>query len=216
MYSQLLHSAIYLPVFLTSIIAATTPAPPSLNIPTEEAPLRTLTATTPNGQSFEILQDIKQSNVSIGNAWQRASWDRPYDQSPTLRPVDLAGVKLLLDLTIAKYATRPSDELAEYGTIGPETFPTLKHLDTRVTVKQWEPGKNKKRFWIPAAPSRNKEIAYAAQMAKNHYNYASSVNESVEYAWVTAILSDPDETGRRSLVTFNGVLMVQRDLWYPV
>ncbi|KAL8656357.1 MAG: hypothetical protein Q9226_002692 [Calogaya cf. arnoldii] len=213
MYFQFLHSAIFFPLLLTSIIAASTPAPPSLNIPTEEAPFRTLTATTPNGQSFEILQDIKQSNVSIGNAWQLATWDRPYGQIPTLRPIDLASVKLLLDLTIAKYATRPSDELAEYGTIGPETFPTLKHLDTRVTVKQWEPGKDKTRFWIPAAPSRNKEIAYAAQMLKTVYERRPNKTEA---AWVTAISSDPDETGRLYLETFNGVLMVQRDLWYSV
>ena len=164
MYPRLFLSSIFLPPLFTVINAATTPAPQPLTLPTEDGSYRSLTATTPNGDPFQVLQGIKNPRVAIGSAWQLATWDSPYDQHPPLRPIDLDSVNLLLDLTIARYATKPSGGIAEYGTIGPETFPALGHLDTRVTVKQWEPGENKTRFWIPKAPSRNGEIAYAAQM----------------------------------------------------
>ncbi|KAL8838894.1 MAG: hypothetical protein Q9176_004829 [Flavoplaca citrina] len=164
MFSQLFHLAIFLPPLLLDISAATTPASNSLALHVKDGSYRSLATTTPNGDPFQVLQGIKDPRVAIGNAWQFATWDRPFNQQPPLRPIDLDSVNLLLDLTIAKYATRPPDGIAAYGTVGPESFPALGHLDTRVTVKQWEPGERRTRIWIPKAPSRNGEIAYAAQM----------------------------------------------------
>ncbi|KAL9008517.1 MAG: hypothetical protein Q9180_009498 [Flavoplaca navasiana] len=159
MLSQLFHSAIFLPSLLAVISAATTPAPNPLTIHVKDGSYRSLAAKAPDGDPLKVLQGIKDPRVAIGNAWQLATWDRPFNQPPSLRPIVLDSVNLLLDLTIAKYITRPPD-----GIVGPESLPALGHLDTRVTVKQWEPGERRTRIWILKAPSRNGETAYAAQM----------------------------------------------------
>lgn len=119
---------------------------------------RPLTITTPNGTSLSILQSIRIPNFGIANVWPKGG--RP----PTwLRPVDPAGTNILLDLTIATYATRPSDGIAGYGTIGPESSTLLKGIEERVVVKQWvNPSMNRSR--IPVAPVRNRDVAYAAEM----------------------------------------------------
>ncbi|KAL8877724.1 MAG: hypothetical protein Q9192_008612 [Flavoplaca navasiana] len=164
MFFQPFHSAIFLPSLLAVISAATTPAPKPLTPHVKDGSYRPFSATNQNGDPFQVLQGIKDPRVAIGNARQFATWDGPFNQIPPLRPIDLDSVSLLLDLTIAKHATRPPRGIAAYGTVGPESFPALGHLDTRVTVKQWEPGERRTRIWIPKAPSRNGEIAYAAQM----------------------------------------------------
>ena len=155
-------------LFFTSLVALTSAIPndipQSLTISPEDRSLQFLDVMTPSGDTLPILQSIKLPNFGIGTVWSVAAWDKgPYP--PTwLRPIDLESVNLLLDLTIAKYATRPSEDIAEYGSIGPESSPHLAHQDTRVTIKQWEPGTNKSRYWVPAAPVQNKEFAYAAQL----------------------------------------------------
>ena len=45
-------------------------------------------------------------------------------------------VSLLFDFTIAKYASRTSNEVAEYDTIDFEINSSLANLDIRVTIKQ--------------------------------------------------------------------------------
>ena len=71
-----------------------------------------LTITAPDGTSLSILQNIGIPNFGIGSVWPNGG--RP----PTwLRPVDPAGTNILLDITIATYATRPSDGIA--GGTGP-------------------------------------------------------------------------------------------------
>lgn len=130
---------------------------------TEENPFHPLTAILPNGEPLPVLQSIKIPNFGIASIWSVATWEHGLKPLTWLRSVDPVSVSLLFDLMIAKYASRPSDEVAGYGTIGPETSPSLATLETRVTVKQWEPGENKTRFWMPSAGMKNKEIAYAAQ-----------------------------------------------------
>ncbi|KAI4245258.1 MAG: hypothetical protein L6R40_002615 [Gallowayella cf. fulva] len=135
-------------------------APPS-TIPadlldTRTRPYNRLTITTPNG-SLPLLQSIKVPNLGIANVWPNGGRIPDW-----VRPIDLTTVNLLLDLVIARYATRPSEEATGYGTVGPETAPPLRDLDTRVVVKPYfeslgTPGK-------ALAPLRNKEVAYAAQM----------------------------------------------------
>ncbi|KAL8813474.1 MAG: hypothetical protein Q9223_007024, partial [Gallowayella weberi] len=79
-----------------------------------------------------------------------------------LRPVDIDNTTLLLGIVNATYAERPGDEIAGYGTVGPESSPSLRGIDTRVVVKQWTRTNGSLR--VPVVPVRNKEIAYAAQM----------------------------------------------------
>ena len=135
--------------FLSPIAAA----PPVIN--NNYAPYKHLTISTPTGP-LTVLQSIKIPNFTIAPVWN-------YDRRPTwLRTIDVASTDLLLDILIARYATRPSDDTAaEYGTVGPESSPALSKLETRVIVKQWVPTN-----WtrIPTAPMRNQDIAYAAQL----------------------------------------------------
>ncbi|KAL8680551.1 MAG: hypothetical protein Q9186_003242 [Xanthomendoza sp. 1 TL-2023] len=151
-------------VFLTTLPLSTTLSldhptlpllPPSFR-DTSTPPYIPRTISTPDGP-LSGLQSIKIPNFFISNVWNYGG--RP---PPWLRPVDTANTTLLLDLVIAAYATRPSDEMASYGTIGPESSPALRGMDTRVVVKQWMRSNGSLR--LPAVPVRNKEIAYAAQM----------------------------------------------------
>ncbi|KAI4108612.1 MAG: hypothetical protein LQ339_002128 [Xanthoria mediterranea] len=172
---------------------------------------RPLTITTPNGTSLSILQSIRIPNFGIANVWPKGG--RP----PTwLRPVDPAGTNILLDLTIATYATRPSDGIAGYGTIGPESSTLLKGIEERVVVKQWvNPSMNRSR--IPVAPVRNRDVAYAAEMIKNRYSRPGEFPFGKEGGWKMLYLTDPDPEPphRRYLSNVTGVLLVQRDLYFP-
>lgn len=127
-------------------------APPIIN--NNHAPYKQVTISTPTGP-LTVLQSINIPNFGITNAWH------PHRYPTWLRPIDVASTDLLLDILIARYATRPSDDIASYGTVGPESSPALSKLETRVTVKQWVPTN-----WTrtPTAPMRNQDIAYAAQM----------------------------------------------------
>ena len=136
----------------TLFLSPATAEPPTNNI--NDAPSKQVTISTPTGP-LTVLQSIRIPNFGIANVW-------PHDRYPTwLRPIEVASIDLLLDIVIARYATRPSDDIAGYGTVGPESSPALSKLETRVTVKQWVPTN-----WTrsPAAPMRNQDIAYAAQM----------------------------------------------------
>ncbi len=142
-------------LLFSSLLTLSTAALP----PAPLTPLsKPLTITAPDGTSLSILQSIGFPNFGIANVWPNGG------HLPTwLRPVDPAGTNILLDLTIATYATRPSDGIAGYGTIGPESSPLLKGIEERVVVKQWvKPSVNGSR--IPAAPVRNRDVAYAAEM----------------------------------------------------
>ena len=142
-------------LFFSSLLTLSTAALP----PAPLTPLsKPLTITAPDGTSLSILQSIGFPNFGIANVWPNGG------HLPTwLRPVDPAGTNILLDLTIATYATRPSDGIAGYGTIGPESSPLLKGIEERVVVKQWvKPSVNGSR--ILAAPVRNRDVAYAAEM----------------------------------------------------
>ncbi|KAG7008635.1 hypothetical protein G7Y79_00005g017760 [Physcia stellaris] len=199
---------------LTKSISAVS-SPPIRPLSTEENPFRTINVLLPNGESLPVLQSIKIPNFGIASIWSLASWAHGPKRPTWLRPVDPVSVSLLFDLTIAKYASRTSDEVAGYGTIGPEISSSLANLDTRVTVKQWEPGKNKTRFWMPSAGMKNKEIAYAAQRIKELYYTPGQSEHPQEAGWVLMNLTPPDEKGLRNIDNFTGVIMVQRDLWYP-
>ncbi|KAI4279891.1 MAG: hypothetical protein L6R38_004896, partial [Xanthoria sp. 2 TBL-2021] len=76
---------------------------------------------------------------------------------------------MLLNLIISTYASKPSDVIAGYATIVPETAAPLLGLEARVIIKQWVP-ENESR--IPVAPVKDKEVAYAAQIARHLYNHA--------------------------------------------
>ncbi|KAI4236038.1 MAG: hypothetical protein L6R40_006284 [Gallowayella cf. fulva] len=129
--------------------------PHSLLSPSTQ-PYKPLTINTPTGP-LEGLQSIAIPNFFIAKVWNN------YKGNPSwLRPVDLANTSLLLDIVIATYAIRPGDEIAGYGTVGPESYPALKDFDTRVVVKQWV--RTPRGLRVPAVPVKNKEIAYAAQM----------------------------------------------------
>lgn len=184
-------------------------APPS-TIPadlldTRTRPYNRLTITTPNG-SLPLLQSIKVPNLGIANVWPNGGRIPDW-----VRPIDLTTVNLLLDLVIARYATRPSEEATGYGTVGPETAPPLRDLDTRVVVKPYfeslgTPGK-------ALAPLRNKEVAYAAQMVRWLYSFESRPKK--ECGWVLLYLTEPKEEGGRQFLDYStGVFLVQRDLWF--
>ncbi|KAI4222201.1 MAG: hypothetical protein L6R36_006319 [Xanthoria steineri] len=195
-------------LFFSSLLTLSAAALP----PAPLTPLsKPLTITTPDGTPLSILQSISFPNFGIANVWPRGG--RP----PTwLRPIDPAGTNILLDLTIATYATRPSDGIAGYGTIGPESNPLLKGIEERVVVKQWvKPSVNGSR--IPAAPVRNRDVAYAAEMIKRLYNTSGRNPFGKEWGWKMLYLTDPDPEAphRRYLSNISGVLLVQRDLYFP-
>ena len=143
----------YLFAFFIYFLSPAAAAPPIIN--NNYGPYKHLTISTPNGP-LTVLQSIRIPNFTIAPVWS-------YDRRPTwLRPIDVASTDLLLDILIARYATRPSDDIAGfYDTVGPESSPALSKLETRVTVKQWVPT-NLSR--IATAPMRNQDIAYAAQL----------------------------------------------------
>ncbi|KAI4235523.1 MAG: hypothetical protein LQ349_003103, partial [Xanthoria aureola] len=166
--------------------------------------------TAPDGTSLSILQSIEIPNFSIGSVWPNGG--RP----PTwLRPVDPAGTNILLDITIVTYATRPSDGIAGYGTIGPESNRLLEGIEERVVVKQWvNPRGDGSR--VPVAPVRNRDVAYAAQMIKDRYRILGQVPFGKEWGWTMLYLNDPDprDPHHHYLANVTGVLLVQRDLLF--
>ncbi|KAL8974272.1 MAG: hypothetical protein Q9197_001499 [Variospora fuerteventurae] len=152
---------------------------------------------------IEYLQSIAMPTFGITTAWLgvHPTW---------LRPVNTNTAVLLLNLVISTYASRPSNGIAGYGTIGPESSPsTLSGLDTRVIVKQWintaGPDNATK---IPSAPMRNKEIAAAAQIAR--WLYQMDWFGKREEAWLMCNLKMEVGGG---LANCTGLLMVQKDLW---
>ena len=138
---------------LVTILLRSAAASPLL-INNNESLYKSLSISTPTGP-LTVLQSIIIPNFGIANVW-------PHDRRPNwLRPIDVASTDILLDILTARYAIRPSDDIAGYDTVGPESSPTISKLETRVTVKQWVPTN-----WTraPAAPMRNQDVAFAAQM----------------------------------------------------
>ncbi|KAI4113873.1 MAG: hypothetical protein LQ345_005243 [Seirophora villosa] len=187
-------------------VAALVPPPsrpidPSAEIllPTPSQPYRPVRI-----DGIEYLQSIALPHFGITTVWNHTA-------TPTwLRRVDPDAAVLLLNLAISTYATRPSDSVAGYGTLGPESNARLASEDTRLIVKQWVLT-NASRGGVPAAPMRNKEIAYAAQIAR--WLYQMPWFPKREYGWKMCNLS-PDVGGvDNRLANCTGVLLVQRDLW---
>ena len=102
----------------------------------EENSFRSIIAILPNGESLHVLQSIRILNFAVGSIWFKPAWAHDGQRSIWLRSVDPINMNLLLDIMIAKYASRSSDEVAGYGIIGSKTSPSLVKLEIRVTVKQ--------------------------------------------------------------------------------
>ncbi|KAL8802907.1 MAG: hypothetical protein Q9182_003523 [Xanthomendoza sp. 2 TL-2023] len=199
-------------VFLSTLLPASAgSSPPNLILPTlppafqdtSTPPYRPLTISTPDGP-LSGFQNIKIPNFFVANVWNHGSVPQ------WVRPVDIFNTTLLLGIVSARYAARPMDEIADYGTTGPESWPALRGIDTRVVVKQWTRTNGSLR--VPAVPMTNKDIAYAAQMVKWFYRTRSITKE---WGWKMLYLTDEDEkTGYMYIANCSGTILVQRDLWY--
>ncbi|KAL8690847.1 MAG: hypothetical protein Q9218_003796 [Villophora microphyllina] len=151
---------------------------------------------------IEFFQDITVPDFGIISLWSSTLTPIP----TWLRPITPVTTTLLLNLLISTYATRPSEGVATYSTIGPETSPLLSGLTARVVVKQWIASA---KYPIPAGPLRNKEIAYAAQLVQSLYTDFGVPKK--EWAWEMCYVAGEE---RKYYKNCTGVIMVQRDLWY--
>ncbi|KAL8805075.1 MAG: hypothetical protein Q9182_002165 [Xanthomendoza sp. 2 TL-2023] len=146
----------YLLIILTTLLPFPTSTAHPSNPPTHPGPKTrpfTLVTLATKNKPLTFLRSHEHDWFSIGGVWDGPPPD-------WLRPIDVTNTTRLLNATIARYAARPGDEVESYGTMGPESSPTLARLDTRIVVKQWmtkHDGRN-------AAPLTNKDIVRAAQM----------------------------------------------------
>ena len=140
-------------------------------------------------------------NFGIFNVWTMSGGAPPH--WPCV--IDVLNTTILFDDFIGIYSSRPPEDIANYNSKGPESSTAFTEFDTRLIVKQWVPPSGSV---IPAGPMRNKEIATAAEMAKQLYSRPRG--PETEGGWVMCFVAET----RKYFTYCTGVLIVQRDLWY--
>ena len=155
---------------------------------------------SPSGPHSIFLGD-RIAHFGIANVWATPGGAPQY----WLRPIDVTTITILLDNLIATYSALGPEDVATYNSTGPESSASFAKFDTRLIVKQWVAPVGSP---IPAVTMRNKEIARAAELARDLYT--STPFPKKEWGWVMCYVDDTERYFRYC----TGVLIVQRDLWY--